>query len=483
MPEYLSFLCSPKLRNLLPPLLLGMLLITLLFFTANRWNVVLTVDGEPEHSVEYGEEIRAENASARLYGSLFLREGHPLRVRLHSDLKPGQLGRYTVTYSAGWLWYRSVVRRQINIVDTTPPTMTLLHVKGAYTLPGQTYQEEGYQAEDNCDGDLTDKVAAVQRGDTIYYTVTDSSGNTAHAERKIIYDDPEAPVLTLRGEPSCEITAGTTFVEPGWSAWDNCDGDLTDRVEVTGAVDTYHAGAYTLRYTVSDAWGNTVSRTRQVTVQPIRQTDVSEPTGKIVYLTFDDGPSRYTEGLLDTLALYNVKASFFTVNTRYASLIAQEAAGGHSVGIHSASHDYGKIYSGEDAFWADIWTQQEIIRQMTGNTVSLLRFPGGSGNTVSRNYSAGIMTRLTQAVTEQGYRYFDWNVSAGDAGGTTTSKGVFENVTKGIEAHEVSVVLQHDTMGFSVDAVERILIWGLSRGYTFLPLDSSAPTAHQAVVN
>ena len=220
-----------------------------------------------------------------------------------------------------------------------------------------------------------------------------------------------------------------------------------------------------------------------MTVNAIRQPDVVVPSGKIIYLTFDDGPGPYTSQLLDTLAKYNVKATFFTVNTKYTSLIAQEAAAGHSVGIHSATHDYATIYANEDAYFADLHQMESIITSQTGVRPTLIRFPGGSSNKVSARYCQGIMSALTQAVTDQGYQYFDWNVSSGDAGGTTDTETVFENVINGVQQHDVSVVLQHDIKSFSVDAVEKIIIWGLANGYTFLPLNASSPGAHQPVNN
>jgi hypothetical protein len=93
------------------------------------------------------------------------------------------------------------------------------------------------------------------------------------------------------------------------------------------------------------------------------------------------------------------------------------------------------------------------------------------------------MTRLTQRLEADGYQYFDWNVSSEDAGGAKTAEEVFENVTKGITGKTNSVVLQHDTHEFSVDAVERIIAWGLCNGYTFKALDKDSPTCHHGVSN
>ena len=158
------------------------------------------------------------------------------------------------------------------------------------------------------------------------------------------------------------------------------------------------------------------------------------------------------------------------------------AADGHSIGIHSACHTYKEIYGSEDAYFSDLQKMQDIIENKTGIQTMLLRFPGGSSNTVS-SFNPGIMSRLTQAVEERGYSYFDWNVSSGDAGGTKDTEQVFQNVINGIQKHRVSIVLQHDIKEYSVNAVEKIIVWGLENGYTFLPLDSTSPTAHHSVKN
>ena len=82
-----------------------------------------------------------------------------------------------------------------------------------------------------------------------------------------------------------------------------------------------------------------------------------------------------------------------------------------------------------------------------------------------------------------GFQYFDWNVDSNDAGGAKTAEKVYENVISGVKNRSVSIVLQHDTKGYSVDAVEKIIKWGLENGYTFLPLKSNSPTAHHGVNN
>ena len=84
------------------------------------------------------------------------------------------------------------------------------------------------------------------------------------------------------------------------------------------------------------------------------------------------------------------------------------------------------------------------------------------------------MKALAKEVVKRGYYYFDWNVSSGDAGGTTTSDGVYYNVINYLKSG-TSVVLQHDVKKYSVDAVEKIIQYGLENGYTFERLEESSP--------
>ena len=103
-------------------------------------------------------------------------------------------------------------------------------------------------------------------------------------------------------------------------------------------------------------------------------------------------------------------------------------------------------------------------------------------NAVSR-FNEGIMTRLTEAVEDAGFRYFDWNVDSDDAGNARKSETVYRNVISGVANNRVSVVLQHDIHRYSVDAVEDILVWGFENGYTFLPLQEDSPTIHHGLNN
>lgn len=244
--------------------------------------------------------------------------------------------------------------------------------------------------------------------------------------------------------------------------------------------------------TQSQYYENTADNVRTVQKYSIQATRsivktqpalTADPVGGVIYLTFDDGPGKDTPRLLEILEQYDVKATFFLVNTGYASTISQIAEAGHALAMHTATHDFEKVYASEDAYFADLAKIQSVIEQYSGQAPTLIRFPGGSSNRISASYTEGIMTRLTALVEEQGYTYFDWNVDSDDAGSAKTSREVFLNVIRGCATRESSVVLMHDIKSYTVDAVEDILVWGLANGYTFEALTADSPTFHHTVNN
>ena len=206
---------------------------------------------------------------------------------------------------------------------------------------------------------------------------------------------------------------------------------------------------------------------------------------KIIYLTFDDGPSQYTPQLLEVLEKYNVKATFFVVTYKdYNYLMKDIVEAGHTIGVHTASHNYARIYQSEEAYYKDLYKAQDIIFEQTGLRPTIIRFPGGSSNQVSKSYCKGIMTALTKSVIEKGFQYFDWNVDSNDAnGGSTDKDAVVNQVIKSVSKKKVSLVLQHDSLKYSVDAVEEIIVWALENGYTFKTLDIDSPGMHHRVGN
>lgn len=207
------------------------------------------------------------------------------------------------------------------------------------------------------------------------------------------------------------------------------------------------------------------------------ETDISniadENTIHKVYLTFDDGPSDNTDEILDILATYNVKATFFVIGkTDEHSLnmyrrIVQE---GHSIGIHSYSHKYSVIYSSIEAFEEDLNNIHSLIYDTTGVDTKLLRFPGGSSNQVSEIE----MTDFINYVTEKGYTYYDWNVVNGDATlKNYTEQELVDNVINGVKKYETSIVLMHDASNkdLTVSSLSTVIEELLNMNAQILPIN------------
>lgn len=165
-------------------------------------------------------------------------------------------------------------------------------------------------------------------------------------------------------------------------------------------------------------------------------------------------------------------------------LIKRAYDSGHTIALHSYTHNYAKIYASKENYYADLKLISDKVEKITGEKSMIMRFPGGGSNTVSRKYQKGIMSELTKEVIEKGYRYYDWNVSSGDAGGAKNSDDVYNNVVKGLQKNRNNIVLMHDfSNSKTVGALEAIIDYGLANGYIFDKIDMTTPMVRHGVNN
>lgn len=203
---------------------------------------------------------------------------------------------------------------------------------------------------------------------------------------------------------------------------------------------------------------------------------------KYIYLTFDDGPSySITAKILDILKEENVKATFFVINHSddLNFLIKREYDEGHTVGLHSYTHVYKTIYNSVDNYFKDLNFIKEKVDKITGGNANIVRFPGGTSNTISRRYSKGIMTKLTSELKNRNFYYFDWNISSGDANGKINKNRVYRNVVNNLR-YTHNVVLMHDFENNygTLNALKDIIKYGKENGYIFLALTDKVPAVH-----
>jgi len=219
-----------------------------------------------------------------------------------------------------------------------------------------------------------------------------------------------------------------------------------------------------------------------------KEKEEEEKATGIIYLTFDDGPTAdSTPQILDILQRNDVKATFFVLHysEQNEELIKRENEEGHKVALHGYTHTYSEIYTSADSCMENFRKIQEQVYNTIGEKSTIIRFPGGGSNTISRKYCEGVMTELTQRVIDEGFKYFDWNVDSDDAGRAKTSDDIYNNVTNGIKPGRSNVVLMHDFAknNKTIDALDRIIAFGKENGYVFRKITDETPMIRHAVNN
>ncbi len=349
---------------------------------------------------------------------------------------------------------------------------------------------------DSSDGEYTEigrttsksyKDAGLTLGKTYYYKVAayrTSSGLTGIGTNSAVVS--AKPALSSPAISSVK-KSGDTALTVSWKQISGADGYYVYRA--TSSSGTYNQIGKTdsgdnVNFTDND---RTVNKAYYYKVRAYRNVDDTEVlssyssaksgkiTKKVAYLTFDDGPSCNTFKILDILDRYDVKATFFVIgksgrDAEYKAIVER----GHSIGLHTYSHNYSKIYASESAFFKELDKISDKIYSLTGVRSNIIRFPGGSSNTVYKKYCSGLMAKLKKSVPANGYYYHDWNVSSGDASGNNIAKNtIINNVKKGCKNKTTVNILMHDTGSgkrTTVEALPAIIEYLLAQGYDIQPI-------------
>lgn len=402
------------------------------------------------------------------------------KVIIYNNVDDNKVGTYQVECIINFLFMKIRKKFYVDIIDDINPSITLLGDNPSTVCPFHDYKEEGYTASDNYDGDISDRVKIIKYNNSILYIVKDSSGNETKYERKIIFEDSEKPSISLIGSSVVTVYLGDKYYEKGYTASDNCDGNISDKVISTGTVDTSKLGSYIIKYEISDSNGNTSSIERTVIV---KKRGNYYGNGNI-YLTFDDGPSYLTNEILDILDEENIKVTFFVTTANEYTRRAYNS--GHTIALHSYTHDYSYIYSNSDNYFNDLNNISDSVYNVIGIKPKIIRFPGGSSNTISRKYNKGIMSYLTTEVVNRGYTYFDWNIDSNDAGSDIyNSDNIYYNVINNLSHNKTNVVLMHDSGSHSATAkaLRNIISYGKEYGYSFKSITEDTPLVIHGVNN
>lgn len=199
-----------------------------------------------------------------------------------------------------------------------------------------------------------------------------------------------------------------------------------------------------------------------------------------VYLTFDDGPSDRTLDILEILDRYDIKATFFFSGgngEKEQDIMKRAAEAGHTVGVHSISHDYEKVYANVESYLDDFYETYMSIYNATGIKPQIFRFPGGSIN----NYNRFTYMQIIAEMTRRGFVYYDWNVSGEDAVHGANWTSIYNNIISGIQSNTAdrAIVLLHDSQSkeATVLVLEDVIDKLLADGYKFDKLDNTVNPA------
>jgi len=213
-----------------------------------------------------------------------------------------------------------------------------------------------------------------------------------------------------------------------------------------------------------------------ITVYP----DGYEPpsNSKVVYLTFDDGPTKYTPEILKILDEHDILATFFVVGNReHTHFMSDIVERGHAIGLHSYNHDFDQIYRSKEAFIEDLSKIDKIVFEQTGVRSNIMRFPGGSS--VTRGAAKTIMAQLKDEVASMGYQFFDWNCDSRDKMGAKTASTALSKIKDASkDAGDIVIVLMHDTEKITAQYLPGVIQHFKALGYDFLPLCPASPAIH-----
>ena len=405
--------------------------------------------------------------------------GSPADVKIEGTVDTNQVGDYPLTYTYKGHEAKAVV----HVTDTTAPT---LEVRDCMADMTQDVKPEDMVTSAKDAGEVTvafvpDTEDLTPKGKhRVTIVATDEFGNKT--ERQATLDrveDTTKPQLKSDNK-TLKVKQGTAFELSGITATDDMDPEPAITWD-EDSIDMTKAGDYEVTVLATDRSGNKSELKQKVTVEKN-----PEYGNKVVFLTFDDGPSENTGKILKILEKYDAKATFFVTGNGQADnhFIKEAYDQGNAIGLHTYTHDYSYVYSSVDNYFQDLQQISDMVKDITGEAPKVIRFPGGSSNTVSANYTEGIMSRLVDLVHEKGYEYFDWNVSSGDASGNDIP---VDTIVQGATACEEQycTILFHDTMAknTTVEALPEIIRHYKEQGYVFLPLTRDSVAAHHGVNN
>ena len=462
-----------KQKTLATPLIIILILLVLaiaaggLYYLRSEPSVAIHAVGEKEVTTEVGKPYHDKGATAVV--TRLLKEPKTLDVITNGSVDTTKLGEYQLTYVAMYDGTQYTDTRTVRVVDTESPKIEIREEEIENTWYNNEKQITA-TALDNYDGDITDRIKTVKNGDSITYTVRDSSGNSASTNCSIAMQEIAAPEIVFPNESDVVYSyTNEELMMPDPVAIDGNGNDLSDKIVKDKDVDTRIPGRYEVKYTLTNTAGESVEAYRTIIVEAKENTLDEYDRRRVIHLTFEGGPCGNTPEILNILSKYKIKATFFVSgqNSNYYYLLSDIHKAGHSIGAGSYSTDYKDVYETIDNYERDLERIQRTIRKYTGRSTSLIRFPGGSFT--GSNADEILMNELRISLNNLGYKFSDWTIDSNDLMARSPER-VYNSVINQIKEGRANVVMMHDASPDSVEALEDIINWGIDNGYTFLRL-------------
>ena len=296
----------------------------------------LELVGNKTIKVSVGEEYIDKGAEASYFGTDLTKN-----IEVINNVDVNKIGEYKVTYTIARKKATKKVVRTVIVADLISPEITLKG-KEKVSLCGKEYIEEGYTATDNFDGDLTENVTVLKYDDRIVYSVADKSGNKKEVVR-FLENDNVKPEITLINSDLLTFKQGSKYKEFGAKAIDNCDGDVSSKIELTSNVDTRKHEVFTVTYKVKDNSGNEATATRKIKIYD--QNDLNKGYSESIA-----GPT-YINNILIVNKKYSIPANFKADNQEALKALAELQAAAKKAGYSLPTKSAYRSYSYQNALY------------------------------------------------------------------------------------------------------------------------------------
>lgn len=457
-------------------LIMLVLIITLITLSIQPTNQIILANYHPTYEISNKFDPK-ENIQKVIGGSI-----NEVNVDT-SKINFSKVGKYPITYS-----YNNIKTTiTIELKDTLKPNLETqeLTIDLGMKVDARDLIKTNYESS-RTKVEFKQNYQFDQTGD-FDVEITICRGNNCITKQSVVHVLPEDTTppemlgirnLTVLKDSDIDLLSSV-------SVRDNQDNSPTLTIDSSN-LDVSKVGDYQITYHAKDRSLNTAKETCIVSVvenKTIGTFDQSKE--KVVYLTFDDGPSENTPKVLEILDVYDVKATFFVTGTNeeYYYLIKKAHDAGHVIGLHTYVHEYDQIYNSASAYFSDLKRIEDLIYSQIGSVPKYIRFPGGSSNNVSKKYCRKIMSKLTKEVINRGYQYYDWNEDSEDGSGELSVKQLIKNATASNDNN--IILLFHDANGKenSLKAIGPVIQYYQKKGYVFKGIDDSSYVVHHSVNN